>query len=29
MERLWAPVWQAADMEFVFQNAGEGGGCGK
>ena len=28
MERLWSPVWHAADMEFVFQNAGEGGGCG-
>jgi hypothetical protein len=28
MERLWSPVWQAAGMEFVFQNAGEGGGCG-
>lgn len=28
MERLWEPVWKAAGMEFVFQNAGEGGGCG-
>ena len=28
MERLWSPVWKAAGMEFVFQNAGEGGGCG-
>ncbi|KAL9187877.1 hypothetical protein ACHAXT_006255 [Thalassiosira profunda] len=28
MERFWGPVWQAAGMEFVFQNAGEGGGCG-
>jgi hypothetical protein len=28
MERLWAPVWKAAGMDFVFQNAGEGGGCG-
>eukprot|EP00581_Thalassiosira_minuscula_P011914 CAMPEP_0183726316 /NCGR_PEP_ID=MMETSP0737-20130205/23048_1 /TAXON_ID=385413 /ORGANISM="Thalassiosira miniscula, Strain CCMP1093" /LENGTH=661 /DNA_ID=CAMNT_0025957633 /DNA_START=7 /DNA_END=1992 /DNA_ORIENTATION=- len=28
MERLWAPVWEAAGMKFVFQNAGEGGGCG-
>lgn len=28
MERLWSPVWQAANMEFIFQNAGEGGGCG-
>jgi len=28
MERFWSPVWQAAGMEFVFQNAGEGGGCG-
>ncbi|KAL3822034.1 hypothetical protein ACHAXA_007827 [Cyclostephanos tholiformis] len=28
MERLWQPVWAAAGMDFVFQNAGEGGGCG-
>ena len=28
MERLWSPVWNAAGMEFVFTNAGEGGGCG-
>lgn len=28
MERLWSPVWKAAGMDFVFQNAGEGGGCG-
>lgn len=28
MERLWSPVWHAAGMEFVFTNAGEGGGCG-
>jgi hypothetical protein len=28
MERLWSPVWHAAGMDFVFQNAGEGGGCG-
>ena len=28
MERLWQPVWEAAGMNFVFQNAGEGGGCG-
>ena len=28
MERLWQPVWNAAGMDFVFQNAGEGGGCG-
>jgi len=28
MERLWGDVWKAAGMEFVFQNAGEGGGCG-
>lgn len=28
MERLWQPIWQAAGMDFVFQNAGEGGGCG-
>lgn len=28
MERLWKPVWEAAGMEFEFQNAGEGGGCG-
>eukprot|EP00984_Skeletonema_dohrnii_P031608 scaffold24319_cov139-Skeletonema_dohrnii-CCMP3373.AAC.1 len=28
MERLFSPIWQAADMEFTFQNAGEGGGCG-
>ena len=28
MERLWRPVWEAAGMDFVFQNAGEGGGCG-
>ena len=28
MERLFSPVWEAAGMEFVFQNAGEGGGCG-
>ena len=28
MERLWGPVWEAAGMDFVFQNAGEGGGCG-
>ncbi|KAL7527827.1 hypothetical protein ACHAXR_002152, partial [Thalassiosira sp. AJA248-18] len=28
MERLWGPVWKAAGMEFVFQNAGLGGGCG-
>jgi len=28
MERLWQPVWEAAGMDFVFQNAGEGGGCG-
>ncbi|KAL3817615.1 hypothetical protein ACHAXA_006504 [Cyclostephanos tholiformis] len=28
MERLWRPVWQAAGMDFEFQNAGEGGGCG-
>ena len=27
MERLWQPVWKAAGMDFVFQNAGEGGGC--
>jgi hypothetical protein len=28
MERLWQPVWEAAGMNFVVQNAGEGGGCG-
>jgi hypothetical protein len=28
MERLWQPVWEAAGMNFVFQNAGGGGGCG-
>lgn len=28
MERLWGPVWEAAGMKFVFQNGGEGGGCG-
>ena len=28
MERLWQPVWRAAGMDFVFQNAGEGGSCG-
>ncbi|KAL7434823.1 hypothetical protein ACHAXM_004354 [Skeletonema potamos] len=28
MERLFSPIWQAANMEFIFQNAGEGGGCG-
>jgi hypothetical protein len=28
MERLWSPVWSAAGMEFIFTNAGEGGGCG-
>ena len=28
MERFFQPVWEAAGMEFVFQNAGEGGGCG-
>lgn len=28
MERTFGPVWKAADMEFIFQNAGEGGGCG-
>jgi len=28
MERLWGPVWEAAGMDFAFQNAGEGGGCG-
>jgi hypothetical protein len=28
MERLWRPVWEAAGMDFAFQNAGEGGGCG-
>jgi hypothetical protein len=28
MERTFGPVWKAANMEFTFQNAGEGGGCG-
>ncbi|KAL7532064.1 hypothetical protein ACHAWF_006667 [Thalassiosira exigua] len=28
MERLWKPVWRAAGMDFVFQNAGIGGNCG-
>jgi hypothetical protein len=28
MERLFSPIWQAANMKFIFQNAGEGGGCG-
>ena len=28
MERMWSPVWKAANMDFIFQNAGEGGGCG-
>ena len=28
MERLWRPVWEAAGMDFAFQNAGEGGGAG-
>lgn len=28
MERTFGSVWEKAGMEFVFQNAGEGGGCG-
>ncbi len=28
MERLWQPVWEAAGMDFVFQNAGGGEECG-
>ena len=28
MERTFGGIWEAAGMEFVFQNAGEGGGCG-
>lgn len=26
--RTWGPLWKSAGMEFVHQNAGEGGGCG-
>jgi len=28
MEQTFGPVWEAAGMELVCQNAGEGGGCG-
>ena len=28
MERTFGPVWEAAGMKLVCQNAGEGGGCG-
>ena len=28
MERNFGPVWEAAGMKLVCQNAGEGGGCG-
>lgn len=28
LQRTLSPVWEAADMEFTVQNAGEGGGCG-
>lgn len=28
MQRLLAPLWQRAGVEFVVRNAGEGGGCG-
>lgn len=28
MERTFGGIWEKAGMEFVFQNAGEGGGCG-
>ena len=28
MERTFGPVWKAAGMKLVCQNAGEGGGCG-
>ena len=28
LERTFAPVWEAAGMKLVAQNAGEGGGCG-
>ena len=28
LQRTLSPVWEAADMKFTVQNAGEGGGCG-
>jgi len=28
LERTFGPVWEAAGMQLVCQNAGEGGGCG-
>ncbi|KAL7540797.1 hypothetical protein ACHAWF_006788 [Thalassiosira exigua] len=28
LERTFGPVWEAAGMKLVCQNAGEGGGCG-
>lgn len=28
MERTFGPVWKAAGMDLICQNAGEGGGCG-
>eukprot|EP00984_Skeletonema_dohrnii_P001069 scaffold334_cov96-Skeletonema_dohrnii-CCMP3373.AAC.1 len=28
MERTFGPVWEAAGMKLVCENAGEGGGCG-